>query len=75
MTLMTPQGLQADLMRQGFMKRRGKMPTHKVTAARDADGILLHPDSRTCVGKREADRVAKEWTAKYGVKFIVEKMA
>lgn len=71
MTVLTPQGIQADLMRQGFM-RRGKAAKFKVTAVRDQDGVLLHPDSCLCASKREASSVASRWTELRGVKFVVE---
>lgn len=72
MSILNPVALQADLMRQGFM-RPGKAKAYLVTATRGADGMLMHPDARRCASRKEADAVAAKWSAIYGVKFVVAK--
>lgn len=44
-----------------------------VTSERDATGFLIHPDSRRCSSKGDAEKTAKFWSFQKGVKFIVEK--
>lgn len=59
-------------MKNVTLRHIEKIKPWLVTAERGEDGVLLHPDSRRCLTKKEAEKVAKEWTMRKGIRFIVQ---